>query len=183
MKLTYYKKFLLTLIFTLVTPSYADTELIGGEVNFHGVVVALPCSVGPGGDKLMIDFGKVSIKTLYSAQKTVAVPFSIPLENCSTGTYKTVSITFSGIESGELPNHIAISPAAPATTSGVAVALENEKGNLIELNKETVVTAISEGAMSLNFQAAIVGEPTAIDQKTIEPGEFTAIAYYILSYQ
>ncbi|EGM8503177.1 type 1 fimbrial protein, partial [Escherichia coli] len=86
-------------IFLLLSgPIYAQTELIGGDIRFHGTVEALPCSVKPGGDKIGVNFKQISTKDLYSNKTSPPVPFTIPLENCSDAVFKTVSVTFSGIE-------------------------------------------------------------------------------------
>ena len=171
-------------IFLLLSgPIYAQTELIGGDMRFHGTVEALPCSVKPGGDKIGVNFKQISTKDLYSNKTSPPVSFTIPLENCSDAVFKTVSVTFSGIESTELPNHLIINPVSPSSASGVAIGLKESNGSAIELNKPTTAENIANGSMDLTFQAWVAGEPTALQNGDITLGPFTATANYTLTYQ
>ena len=68
----------------LLSPStFAATDIIGGEMEFKGVVVAHGCTIVAGDENKVIDFKQISAKDLYSLQKSNPVAFSISLENCS----------------------------------------------------------------------------------------------------
>jgi len=159
------------------------TELIGGDIRFHGTVEALPCNVKPGGEKIGVDFKQISTKDLYANKKSSPVPFTIALENCSNAVFKTVSVTFSGVESTELPDYLVINPVSPGAASGVAIGLKEMNGSAIELNKPTTAENISRGSMNLSFQAWVEGTPTALQNKNMALGPFTATANYTLTYQ
>lgn len=162
---------------------HAETELVGGDVRFHGTVVALPCSIVPGGDNLMVDFKQASVKDLYLNTKTRITPFTIHLENCSTGVFDTVSVTFSGPENSKLPDHLAITPGGQGSASGVGIGLEEMDGAVIKLNQPTSPQPIQANTMDLTYKAYLQGEPDAVNNKTISFGTFTATATFTLNYQ
>ncbi|MBX9334737.1 type 1 fimbrial protein, partial [Serratia marcescens] len=84
-------------------PATANTELIGAPVQFHGTVVSRPCNIEPQSADQLVEMGTVIVKTLYRYGHTTPVPFSIKLTDCKTTVFKSVSVTFSGTEDGELP--------------------------------------------------------------------------------
>ncbi|MCL6722980.1 type 1 fimbrial protein [Klebsiella sp. T2.Ur] len=161
----------------------AQPELIGGDVRFHGSVVALPCSIVPGSDNLMVDFKQASVKDLYLNTKTRITPFTIHLENCSTRVFDTVSVTFSGPENSKLPDHLAITPRGQGSASGVGIGLEEMDGVEIKLNHPTTPLRIQANTMDLTYKAYLQGEPDAVNNKTITYGTFTATATFTLNYQ
>ncbi|EOZ9390974.1 fimbrial protein [Enterobacter cancerogenus] len=161
----------------------AATELLGGDVRFHGTVVALPCSIVPGSDNLVVDFKQASVKDLYLNTKTRITPFTIHLDNCSTGVFNTVSVIFSGPEDSKLPDHLVITPGGQGSASGVGIGLEEMDGTEVKLNRPTTPQSIQSSTMDLNYKAYLQGEPDAVNNKTISFGNFTASATFTLNYQ
>lgn len=53
----------------LAGPAQAAGELIGGQLDFKGVVVAIPCSIAPESESAPVDFGKISTRDLYHSEK------------------------------------------------------------------------------------------------------------------
>lgn len=162
-----------------VMPAAANTELIGAPVQFHGTVVSRPCNIEPQSADQLVEMGTVIVKTLYRYGHTTPVPFSIKLTDCKTTVFKSVSVTFSGAEDGELPGKLAINNGA----NGAAIALFDHQGADIDLNKATSAVALQNGPNSLNFTAYVQGRPSAIQNQSITEGEFTSVANFVLAYQ
>ncbi len=160
-------------------PAAANTELIGAPVQFHGTVVSRPCNIEPQSADQLVEMGTVIVKTLYRYGHTTPVPFSIKLTDCKTTVFKSVSVTFSGTEDGELPGKLAINNGA----NGAAIALFDHQGADIDLNKATSAVALQNGPNSLNFTAYVQGQPSAIQNQSITEGEFTSVANFVLAYQ
>lgn len=174
---------LLSLVALHSTSCFALSELIGGDMKFHGTVVALPCSIAPGSETIGVDFKQTSIKDIYSNQKTRTTPFTVHLENCSTGVFNSVSVTLSGIEDTALPNHLAITSGGQGNASGVGIGLEETDGTAIKLNEATTPQKINANNMDLTYNAYLQGEPDAINQQTISYGTFSATATFTINYQ
>ena len=80
------------------TPAQAIGELIGGDLNFKGTVVAHGCSIVPSSKNIAVDFGEISTRTLYAERKSQPKAFVIELKDCSTDVFNSVTVTFSGTE-------------------------------------------------------------------------------------
>ncbi|WP_231617122.1 fimbrial protein [Erwinia sorbitola] len=162
---------------------WANMNLIGTDINFHGTVVSLACSIAPGDERVLVDFQKVSTKDLYLNKRSSPIPFSIRLADCTTDVFNSVTVTFGGSKNKELPNHLAIVADSPGGAAGVGIGLQMQNGNSIELNKASPAMLLSTGKMSLNFRAFLQGEPDALKNGAIQYGPFTAVANYTLHYQ
>lgn len=170
----------------LASPAMAERvqqNLIGGELKFHGNVLSLPCSVASDDEKLLVDFKEVSVKDLYIHGKSTPTPFSLHLVDCSPNVFHSVTVTFSGHESNDLPGHLTINPSGSEGASGIAIGLMQGNGSKVELDKETPATALVTGNMTLKFMAYVAGEPDALKNSNIQYGPFTASANYTLNYQ
>lgn len=161
----------------------ALNDLIGGDLNFKGVVVAQGCSIVPSSKTITVDFKEISTRTLYSYKKSAPEEFVIELQGCSKKVFNTVTVTFTGLENSNMPNRLAITPISANAASGIAIGFEENDGTAISLNTPTSATAISDGNMQLNFKAFVEGEPDALADKTLHTGAFRATANYTLNYQ
>lgn len=137
------------------------------------------CNIEPQSADQLVEMGTVIVKTLYRYGHTTPVPFSIKLTDCKTTVFKSVSVTFSGAEDGELPGKLAINNGA----NGAAIALFDHQGADISLNKATSAVALQNGPNNLNFTAYVQGRPSAIQNQSITEGEFTSVANFVLAYQ
>ncbi|QUG77713.1 fimbrial protein [Erwinia sp. E602] len=160
-----------------------EAILIGGEIRFHGRVVALPCSIAPGDETLQVDFKQLSTEDLYLNKQTRPVGFTLHLINCSTTVYKTVTVTFSGERSQALPESLRVHSNASGGTAGIAIDLRQDNGNPLTLDQPTPATDLTRGSMQLGFQALVRGEPDALQQHNLQLGPFTSTASYTLNYQ
>ncbi|MGA3685319.1 fimbrial protein [Serratia bockelmannii] len=160
-------------------PAAANTELIGAPVQFHGTVVSRPCNIEPQSADQLVEMGTVIVKTLYRYGHTTPVPFSIKLTDCKTTVFKSVSVTFSGTEDGELPGKLAINNGA----NGAAIALFDGAGKAIDLGTPADAVTLQDGPNALRFSAYVQARPSAIKDKTLTEGEFTSVANFVLAYQ
>ena len=97
----------------------ATGELVGGAMTFKGVVVALPCSIAPGSEKVPVDFGEISTKSLYATGKTTPIAFSIVLEDCNPSVFDSVTVTFDGDRNANMTDRLDINSVSPSCASGV----------------------------------------------------------------
>jgi type 1 fimbria pilin len=169
----------------LLAPLMASAEvmLIGGDMKFHGTVIALPCEVASGDEVINIDFGKVNVKEIYLNKKVAVKSLNIHLEHCRTDVFNSVSVTFNGTEDSALANHIAITPDGQDGASGVAIGFQELNGTPIKLGEPTATHTITEDSMVLSWQVYLEGAPEAIEHQTIRYGSFGATATWTLNYQ
>ena len=168
---------------SVTTGAHAMGELIGGDINFKGTVVALGCSIVPSSKHVAVDFGEISTRTLYAEKKSVPQEFKIELQGCNSEIFKSVTVTFSGTKNANMDDRLAITSISPNSASGIGVGLEESDGTAIMLDTPTSATTISDATMQLNFKAFVEGEPDALKDQTLQTGPFRATANYILNYQ
>lgn len=151
-------------------------------VNFNGTFVEEACSVAPGSEALTVDFGTVIDTYLYTNTRTHSQPVDIQLTDCQEGTFSSVSVRFTGATSDALPGYLALDGGSQG--AGIAIGLTDLNGKLVAINSQDVVKkTISAGQMTLSAKAYVQGEPTALSQKGLRLGNFTATATYVLDYQ
>lgn len=163
------------------TPAYSNGELTGGDLIFKGTVVAHGCSIVPSSKNIVVEFDKISLRTLYAEGKSQPKAFVIELQDCSTDVFNSVTVTFSGTENSNMSDRLAITPSS--TASGIGIGFEESNGTAILLDTPTTAVAISNANMQLNFKAFVEGEPNALSNKILQAGNFKATAYYTLNYQ
>lgn len=170
------------LCFLYSTQVMADVSHINmGNYSFVGNVVITPCQIAPESEKVSVDFKQISVKDLYSANKSKPIPFSIHLINCSTSVFKAVTVTFNGIENQNLPEHLAINEKSVA--SGIGIGLLNQDDTPIKLNSPSSVQNLTDDNTEIKFKAYVEAEPDALRDQTITYGTFYSTAYYTLNYQ
>ncbi|HHP7836338.1 MULTISPECIES: fimbrial protein [Serratia] len=147
----------------------------------HGALVEEPCVLKPGDEDIRLDFGGIIDKYLYRYGRTQAKPFNLTLQDCDVSLGKTVTISFRGTESKALPGLLALN--GDSRTSGIALGIETVAGKPIPLNKSGRGYVLVNGDNSLQLQVYIQAEAEAIAKKTIEPGEFAAVATFGLQYE
>lgn len=178
-----YRIFMMLLLLLPVRTVMADTKLVGGDMHFHGTVMALACSLAPNADKIEVDFGHIAVKDLYLTGRSQPRAFTLSLRDCNPDVFATLSVTFNGTENANLPNHLALNSAGPGSASGIAIGLSEENGTGIQLGQSTSRQAITEGPMELTFLSWVAAEPEALKNQTIEYGPFSASGTWTLNYQ
>lgn len=158
-------------------------NLEGGDMHFHGTVIASSCSVVPGDERIPVNFNAISVAEIYKTGRSQLVPFSIRLENCHNRVFSNVIVTFNGIENSKLPDHVAVDAGSPAAANGIGVGFLDSDRSQVRLNQPMRPLAIVADNKSLDFFAFVAGEPAAIAAKRIKPGPFNATINYVINYQ
>ncbi len=171
------------LLFLVAWPGCANTELIGGDIKFTGTVQALPCSIAPGSEKIPVDFGTLSTKSLSGGGKSSPKAFAIHLQDCTSAVWNSVTVTFNGDRAANMNERLAIKPVPPGNASGIGIGLQESDGTEIKLGEPTRAVSISNANLQLDFAAFIEAGPDAVKNGTLSPGAFVATANYTLNYQ
>lgn len=151
------------------------------NVHFSGALVSEPCTLPDSESDIKLDFSSVIEKSLYQNQRTKSQQFEIHLKDCDPALMDTVSVTFEGSADAELTTMLALDPSSSA--KGVAIGLELVDGTPLAINQTGTYQPLNYGDNSLIFNAYIQAKPSAISQKEIVAGDFSAISTFILEYQ
>lgn len=149
------------------------------NLSFHGNLIELPCTILDGDKSLQVHMGAINARDLYSERST-AVPFSLHLEACDTHVASSVIATFSGTQDAQLAGYLLPEGGSAA---GIALGLADSEGHALPLARPSAARALTTGENVLSFAVWVEGEPEAIRQKNIVPGDFTATATLTLDYQ
>lgn len=147
-----------------------------GTVTFEGAIIEAACSIAPESVDQTVGLGQVAKSQLEVGGSSAPQPFDIKLVGCNTATLKTVSTTFTGGASADVPGALGI----VGTASGAGIMMRNASGTLIELGVPTPPQTIQDGNNTLQFGAFLKGAAAA---DAVVPGEFTAITNFSLAYQ
>ena len=169
---------LLCMLFTL-SSSYSKNGDIG-EIKIRGLLVAEACTVRPGDENIIVDFGSIVNKYLYINQKSPLEKFNIHLDDCDNSIFRTVTVKFEGTENIKLPGLLALDSGSMA--SGIGIEIFEHTGKSIPINSTTSAHKLENGTNILSFNSNVQGEPAAIKNKTIGFGHFTATAIFSLIY-
>ena len=168
---------------SMTAPVFAIGDLIGGDINFKGTVVAQGCSIVPSSKNIAVDFKEISTDILYREGRSSPELFVIELQNCSSKVLNSITVTFSGAENINLPGRLAITPLSTGSANGIGIGFEENDGTTILLNEPSKVVTITDSKMNLNFKAFVEGEPDALSKRALQTGAFRATANYTLNYQ
>ncbi|WP_239954796.1 fimbrial protein [Pantoea sp. Z09] len=148
------------------------------NLSFHGNLTELPCTILDGDRSLQVHMGAINARDLYSA-RSATTSFSLHLEGCDTRVSSSVTATFTGTQDPQLAGYLL---PEVGSASGIALGLADGEGNALPLDRPSTARALTSGENVLSFAAWVEGEPEAIRQKNIVPGDFTATATLTLSY-
>ncbi|MEB7884620.1 fimbrial protein [Serratia fonticola] len=149
----------------------------------EGSLVADPCVITPGKEKIEVKFGVIPDKNLYHYPRAKTTPFTLELSECDLSLGKTVRVSFKGSESLQLPGYLNITIAGKA--SGAVIGLETPEGVLLPINKELgKLYDLTAGTTALKMQAYVRGEPDTIKNENVVTGEFeSTFATFDLEYE
>ena len=147
-----------------------------GTVTFEGAIIEAACSNAPESVDQTVGLGQIAKSQLDLGGSSQPEPFKIQLVGCDTTTLKSVSTTFIGGASKDVPGALGI----VGTASGAGIVMRDATGADIVLGTPTVFQPIGDGNNTLLFGSFLKGA-TAAD--TVVPGEFTAITNFSLAYQ
>lgn len=175
-----FKKLALASVMGLVLASGAANaaDQGHGKIYFTGSIIDTPCSISPESDDQTVDLGQVSNAALEANSNSgTSVPrnFEIKLENCTLGTIKSVTTTFTG-SAGVVADSLGIT----GTAKGASIVLTDGDSKQIKLDTATDAHMLQEGDNTLLFSAYLQGNGASA---TIVPGDFTAVADFTLAYQ
>jgi len=179
-KLTVFWGFLITLASTLLLVTHPVHAANNATINYSGTLVALPCTVPPGTENLYVDMGVIPTKSLYRFKRTAAKLIEFELKDCDPDLGNAIAVYFSGPMTGD--GLLQFSGGSQA--KGAGIGLEYLDGTPISINNiDPYKISIVKGDMTVRMKAFVQGEQEALASKTIEPGFFTAVLTYIMSYE
>lgn len=158
-----------------------DLELLGNTVHLHGRIIDQPCVISPESADQSVDMGVVDVRELYSAGTGAQVPFVIRLTNCKPGIFRMAKVTFSGAADQQMSGALAFSAGS---AKGAGIRLYDATQTQLDLGTASrgyVLGGSTEN--ELLFSARVEGHPDAIAAKSITPGDYTAVANFIVSYE
>lgn len=158
-----------------------DLELLGNTVHLHGRIIDQPCVVAPESVDQEVDMGVVDVKELYANGVGAHVPFVIRLTNCKPGIFRMAKVTFTGSQDTQLSGGLAF-------TAGIAKGAGIRLYDVTQspLNLGTASRGYLLGGTAdhqLQFFARVEGHPAALAAKNIQPGDYSAVANFIIAYE
>lgn len=169
------------LMLMTITSFSSNALAAENNVRIQGVLVAEPCNIRLGDDDITLTFANIVDKYLYKNTRTPGQPLQIHLEDCDTKVFKTVTLTLNGDESTALPGMLKIS--GEVSSPGIAIGFETSHRERIVLNHPGKRYRLSNDNTQLDLNAYVAAEPEAIREKTLQRGEFSAIATFALNYE
>lgn len=173
-----FNKIMLSAIFVFGVSSYAAAEdpVVGaaGKVTFAGKIVDAPCSIHPDSVDQTVNMGSIANGALKSGGKSTPQSFILKLTDCDIATKKSVETMFTGGASESGDGHIGVIGSA----KGISVGIGDTAGNLIALGTP-VPSKLLVGSNDLEFTTFVKGDA----KEAIIPGEFQALARFILTYK
>lgn len=158
-----------------------STGSVGADnMRFHGALVAEPCTLAPGDENILLEFGTVLEKYLYLNQRTHGKAFQLHLLGCDVQPGSGVTMTFSGPSNGALPDLLALDGASQG--GGIAIGMETPQGKSLPFNKTSALHPLATGDNVLTLQAYVQGEPDALNHQRLRRGTFNAVATFSLAY-
>lgn len=147
-----------------------------GTVTFEGSIIEAACSIAPESVDQTVGLGQIAKSQLEEGGASQPEPFEIKLVGCDTETLKSVSTTFTGGVSKDVPGALGI----VGTASGAGIIMRDSTGADVVLGTPTASQPIQDGNNTLLFGAFLKGAAAA---DAVVPGEFTAITNFSLAYQ
>lgn len=155
------------------------------DLEFEGNLLDRPCQIDPVSSSQNIEFRSTPVQQFNNSPgRGTDSTFTIKLSNCRTDSfYKTVKVNFTGNTESNLPGALMVS----GVNSGkLAIQLiDARSGTLIDLDKPEnggAATAIQNDSVVLNYNAFVQATPTALEKKSVEPGEFQATVTFQVVY-
>lgn len=144
-------------------------------LTFTGQLIAEPCHLDVNSIK-SIDFGNQFIERISDGKMSKDVTFKLNLEDCSADTLNNVAVRFSGAADTTLTEYFKLDDTS--TAKGLAIGIKDDKGAAVKPNGLSTYKAITDGEMSLAFNAFVVGDESA----NITGGDFTTTVNVELEY-
>jgi len=165
------------------TTTTAGTTMGSGRINFKGTIVNAPCGIDPSSADQTIDFGQISSNQLNSGGISVKKDVDIKLVNCSfpsagnTFTEKTVTAAFTGTTMTSGTNNTQYLGTSGGTNAYINMTAQD--GSYVKFDGSTATnkTKLNDGSNTLHYSAWVTKGST-----DVTPGDFTAVANFVLTY-
>lgn len=165
------------LLFTLLSNNAHALD----NLKFDGELVREPCTLSPDDENLSLNFGTIIDKYIYINERTEPLMMKINLMNCDASIAQFLHLSFKGAASSELPGYLSMTTNGVMT--GVAIGVLDIYKKSVSINSnDRVEMRISDGDDSVEFYVFLRGEPTAIKNKLIKRGGFSATMFFFLAY-
>ncbi|MFL4368458.1 fimbrial protein [Enterobacter asburiae] len=130
------KALFLGLIFSPGVGHAENVTINGGNIKFHGQVVAAPCSVKSDDINKMLEMGQVRTNNFPTKGTWYdPVAFQIHLEDCDTTVRSTVALRFDGISDANDPQVFEAGHGAGAA-QGIGLGIFDYTGRLLVPNTQ-----------------------------------------------
>lgn len=148
-------------------------------MRFQGVIIAEPCRVEAGDQKMAVNMGQLSSNRFHSLGEEVnPVPFDIHLRDCSATVIRHLNVSFHGVADGKNPNVLSVGEG-PGIATGVGIALFDKQDLLIPLNSPPDAwRRLRNGPSSMHFVARY-----RATGKQVTGGAASAQVWFSLTYQ
>ncbi|PJG59646.1 fimbrial protein [Aeromonas cavernicola] len=165
----------------LVNAADEGVELLGDTVRLHGRIVERPCLLAPESATQSVEMGIVDVKELYADGNGEKVPFTITLRDCKPGIFRMARIVFSGTADSQVVGALAFSAGS---AKGAAIRLYDQAAAPLNLGQASPGHSLANATQhDLKFYAAVVGQPSAIAARNIQPGTYSAVTNFVVSYE
>lgn len=158
-----------------------DLELLGGELNLHGRIIDQPCVIAPESLDQSVDMGVVDVRALYEAGTGKLVPFMIRLTECKPEIFHMAKVIFTGVEDQQMKGALAFTSGS---AKGAGLRLYDATQSPLDLGNPSHGYVLG-GAVDneLQFFAQVKAHPDAVSGKSIKPGDYSAVANFIVAYE
>lgn len=163
-----------------------STTISATELQFKGHLYNPPCRVDPDSAMKNVIFMNTPVKTfLRWPGRSYEQKFKIKLVNCQQSALgKQVKLAFYGNEENHLPGYISVTGDNNGKL-GIGI-IDTDGVSLLKLghvHNQGVGTKIYQEEISLDFKAFVQATESAIYQKSVRPGGFSAVVTFLLYYQ
>jgi len=139
-----------------VSAAADDLELLGGDLHLHGRIIDQPCVIAPESLDQAVDMGVA-------------------------GIFRMAKVTFTGSQDAQLSGGLAFSAGS---AKGAGIRLYDVTQSPLTLGTPSrgyLLGGTTEN--ELQFSARVEGHPDALAAKNIQPGDYTAVANFIVAYE
>lgn len=181
MKLFFIKPLMIFYFLCIYIFSFGTAHSYGDyNVYIHGRLVAEPCDLVMEDKDLVVDFGTIIDRYLYTNSRTHPEEFNMRLINCELANDAGVRVGFIGAENPNMPGFLALDSGSLATHIGIGI--QDIDGKTIPINSLTSYYPIHDGSNTLKFRGFVEAELDAIRNRNISLGSFSATAIFLLDY-
>jgi len=169
------KIYLLYLISLLSFNLYADQT----KINITAKVIKTTCSISSISTDFIVNMKNSNLRGQSVGVPFGKVPFNVFLDNCPKGI-NFAHVTFKGESDNVMPNLLKVSEDDEASAKGIAIALYDDKENIIDISKNINIFDINHDInnYTFNFSAAYMKT-----NEIASPGKVVAVAYFDIIYE